>query len=253
MSRMDSLGTELIDAVRNNSSKKVIKLIQDGADVNYVDPVWGSTPLFIAIRYKLYDVAEMLINNGADVNIKPEQNEDGVPPLINAIDMGSFEIVRLLVIHGANMNYVQPNGITPFTYSLYLDATEIAKLFIKHGADVDRANFERVTPLMIVCGNGNEELIDLLIRKGANVDAKNMDGKTAFDLLREKNKALYNRLNSKYNFLRANDRLWDLTQGHIEAKTQKTMAEYMGNLKGGRRTKRRKSAKRRKTRSQRKH
>ena len=250
---MNSLCDKLFNAIRSDNLKNVQNTIDAGVDVNCTNIV-GATPLHVAVRYKLEKIVEILINNGANVN-----TEHGEPPLINAIDMGKIKIIERLVDNGADINYVySDDGKTPFTYALYLDSTEIAKLFISRGANVDQMSVEGVTPLMIVCGNGNEELIELLLSKGANIDAKNTNGKTAFDLLKEKNNAVYERIQRKYNFLRANVRLWDLTQGHIEAQTQKDLFEYMGLQGKGqrktnrRKTNRRKSAKMRKRRSQKK-
>lgn len=256
MSRLVSLGNQLIREVRMNNVKDAEELIIQGADVNYEDD-FGTMPIFIAIQYKLYDMAEMLINHGADVNI-----DHGVTPLINAIDVGSIRMVELLINRGANINYMDHSGITPLTWALYIKSDKIAEILIKRGADVNHANFKGETPLMIACNNGNENLIDLLIINGANIDAKNMDGNTAFDLLKAKHRTIYDKIRNKYNFLIANGELWNLTQGYIEAKTQQVLGQYMDvpNIKskknkiktegGRRRTKRRKSAKRRSQRKQ---
>lgn len=132
MSRMKLLCDTLMNAIRNNKPTNVQNAIIEGADVNCKNVV-GSTPLHLAVRYNSYEIVEILINSGANVNI-----EHGEPPLVNAIDMGKIDIIRLLVDKGADINFVYYNGITPFTHALDLDSIEIAKFFISRGADVNQ-------------------------------------------------------------------------------------------------------------------
>lgn len=250
MSRTGLHGNELITAVDLNDVETAEQLIQQGANVNYIDD-FGFTPLFIAIRNKSIDMATMLVNHGARINIDHGPIDNGPIPLMYAIDMNSFEIVKLLVNRGANVNYIHL-GASPLTWALYLKRPNtIAELLIEHGADVNYFSSNRITPLMIACTNGNENLIHLLLSRGADPNIRNNDGKTAFDLLKEKHPHIYEKI-EKDKFLVANEELWRLTNGNIEASTQKDMAEYMDIRKGGRKkTKQKRSAKRGKTRSRR--
>ncbi len=245
MSRTGLYDNDLITEVEQDKVKEAKELIQQGANVNYIDD-FGFTPLFIAIRNKSIDMATMLVNHGAYINI-----DHGSTPLMYAIDMNSFEIVKLLVNRGADVNYIHL-GASPLTWALYLKRPNtIAELLIEHGADVNYFSSNRITPLMIVCTNGNEKLIHLLLSRGADPNIRNNDGKTAFDLLKEKHPHIYEKI-QKDKFLVANEELWTLTNGNIEASTQRNMAEYMGIRKGGqKKTKQKRSAKRGKTRSRR--
>jgi ankyrin repeat protein len=250
MSRTGLYGNDLITAVERDKVKEAKELIQQGANVNYIDD-FGFMPLFIAIRNKSINMAKMLVNHGAHINTDHEPIPLMYAPLMYAIDMNSFEIVELLVNRGADVNYIHL-GASPLTWALYLKRPNtIAELLIEHGADVNYFSSNKITPLMIVCTNGNEKLIHLLLSRGADPNIRNNDGKTAFDLLKEKNPHIYEKI-QKDKFLVASDKLWRLTNGNIEASTQKDMAEYMGIRKGGRKkTKQKRSAKRVKTRSRR--
>lgn len=241
------LNKQLIEAVRKNNFSEAQTLIRQGAGVNSVD-VWGDRPIYIAIFNRSVKIINLLLDHGAKVNFG-----DSVllSPLMYAIQINSAEIVKLLVNRGADVNY-EYLGATPLTYSLYHNPSyDIAKTLIDHGADVNNMNTSSITPLMIVCSSGNENLINLLLSRGANINIRNRDGKTAFDILQEKHPHIYEKI-QKDIFLMANDKLWTLTDGNIEASTQRDMAEYMGIRKGGRKkTKQRRSVKRGKTRSRR--
>jgi ankyrin repeat protein len=262
MSRTASLGDELITAVEQNEVAKATQLIRQGADVNYIDD-FGFAPLFIAIRHKSINMVSLLVEHGANINF-----EHGTTPLMYAIDMAndvdlsketfekSLKIVKLLVNRGADVNYIHL-GASPLTWALYLKRhKKLVKFLIEHGADVNYFGSNRITPLMIACTNGNEKLIYLLLHRGADPNIINNDGKTAFDLLKERHPTKYPQFHKKLQkdkFVTANEELWTLTLGNIDASTQRDMAEYMGIRKGGqRRTQRRRVSKRGRTRSQRK-
>ena len=56
---------------------------------------------------------------------------------------------------------------------------EMVKLLIDHGADVNQKNFRGATALMAAAGAGTPALVKYLIEKGADVKARDQDGYTA--------------------------------------------------------------------------
>jgi ankyrin repeat protein len=176
--------------------------------------------------------------------------------LIAAVEQNEVTKATQLIRQGADVNYIHL-GASPLTWALYLKRhKKLVKFLIEHGADVNYFGSNRITPLMIACTNGNEKLIYLLLHRGADPNIINNDGKTAFDLLKERHPTKYPQFHKKLQkdkFVTANEELWTLTLGNIDASTQRDMAEYMGIRKGGqRRTQRRRVSKRGRTRSQRK-
>ena len=108
--------TPLNVACDKNALTAVQLLIDEGADVN-TRTNRGSTPLTCAASGKgctlvgsvamnsVYDftnVAEILLDNGADVNI---QN-----PLLFAVRTGNLKMVQLLLANGANINATNATG-----------------------------------------------------------------------------------------------------------------------------------------------
>ncbi len=85
-----------------NTSKEVIDLVSNGADVNFVN-YKGFTPLFVA---RNVEVAKTLVENGADVNY---QNSDGETAVFINPNM---DVVRYLVSCGSKINHRNKKGQT---------------------------------------------------------------------------------------------------------------------------------------------
>ncbi|KAM9995151.1 hypothetical protein ACTFIY_001325 [Dictyostelium cf. discoideum] len=65
-----------------------------------------------------------------DKNIINEVDEDGRTALIWACDRGYFEIAQLLIGNGSNVNVQDGEGMTPLHYAVVCDQFEICKLLL---------------------------------------------------------------------------------------------------------------------------
>ena len=109
-------------------------LIAEGAEVN-VKNNRKVTPLHIAARRDHKEVAEVLITKGANMNAK---NLNGWTPLFNATSEGHMKTAELLIAEGANVNAKEAEGRTrqgrtPLDWAIFFNKTEIADLLRKHG------------------------------------------------------------------------------------------------------------------------
>ena len=84
--------------------------LSDGADPNVTDPKFGVTALSWAALEGKEEIAEFLIEAGADIGAK---NLDGATPLHAAAFMGQLEIVKLLLDYGADVTAKTLNSETP--------------------------------------------------------------------------------------------------------------------------------------------
>lgn len=86
-------------------------LLQAGADPNVRDPIGGLTVSHDAARDGYLDTLQVLVQNGADVNLL---DNDGNLPLHLAAREGHLDVVQYLVTH-CNTQPFQPNarGYTP--------------------------------------------------------------------------------------------------------------------------------------------
>lgn len=57
--------SELYEAVRNKNPELAVLLIENGAKVNYQDSITTNTILYMTLKNKMYDIAQVLISKGA--------------------------------------------------------------------------------------------------------------------------------------------------------------------------------------------
>jgi len=180
-------GSELITAIMYQEFDKAKTLIENGADVNYQDEAYGSTPLILACQYDFVDIAKHLIDKGADINL---QAKNGYTPLIAAAGV-SEELTELLLSKGADPKLSLENGTGAFTTSIVgvlmeRVTTTVAKKLLEKGADINEAptsgDSEGYTALMMASRNNNADLVKFLVKEGADLNRKAKDGSTALSL-----------------------------------------------------------------------
>lgn len=90
------------------------------------------TPLIIACRINSFDIASILIENGANVNSK---DMDSWTPLLNAAKNGNLKIVSLLLEKKAHVDDKDCGGFTPLMWACYKNHLGVVKLLLKHKAN----------------------------------------------------------------------------------------------------------------------
>lgn len=100
---------------------------------------------------------------------------------------GHIEIVNLLLkVKGIDLDKAGLNGYNPLIWASYNNETEIVKILLLAGANCNVTDMWGNTPLYCAVKNGNPELVKALLeRKDINFDAKHKDTQlTAIELAR---------------------------------------------------------------------
>lgn len=98
-------------AVIKNDIAAIKKFIATKTHLNDKDPYGGSTPLISAALFGKTEIAQLLINGGADLNT---QNNDGSTALITASFFCRPEIVKMLLAKKANKTIKNKYGQTAY-------------------------------------------------------------------------------------------------------------------------------------------
>ncbi|WP_346863681.1 ankyrin repeat domain-containing protein [uncultured Draconibacterium sp.] len=155
----------LILASQKGFVKIVEKLIENGALLDEINEN-GSTALIESITFDNFEIAKLLILNGADVNIKATDEEGEYNALCISSAKGKTDIVSLLLNHSANVNIDNSYGETPLTLATEFNHIEVVKLLIENGADINKKNHNNICPLLRASIEGNKSIMSYLMKSG---------------------------------------------------------------------------------------
>lgn len=125
--------SEYLWAITEDDTEKILSLMQKGRNINKISGVGYFTPLMFALEYEKLEIAELLLKNGANPNIR---TRDGSTLLHSATHNESLEKVKLLVKYGADMNMKDQYNLTPLMWAaLNKETLPIAYYLIEAGCD----------------------------------------------------------------------------------------------------------------------
>ncbi|KAG6750791.1 hypothetical protein POTOM_045306 [Populus tomentosa] len=154
----------------------------------------GKTLLHIAISQSRADIVQFL-NLSRMWSFKADQARRASSersqsstrgPIHHAAGGGHLEVLRLLLLKGANVNALTKDGNTALHLAVEERRRGCTRLLLASGAKADaRNNGDGDTPLHIAAGLGDGNMVKLLLHKGANKFIRNKNGKIAYDIAAE--------------------------------------------------------------------
>lgn len=162
-------GVNVWDAVRANNPGKLETFAKAGGDVN-VQKWNGVTPLFVALSEEKPQSYKKLLELGADPNIVASEGRVVVNHAAGTKD--SFWL-QLALEHGGDPNLrneaadVNKRG-TPLYFAIHMGSFENIKLLMEHGADINTVNEFGETPLSEAMGTARFDVVLYLLEQGAD-------------------------------------------------------------------------------------
>lgn len=155
-----------------------------------------TTPLHLAAEFNNLNILKILIESGADVNAKIDNElslhkvrdydrikkimkanlDDGKTPLHFAVEAENENIVKVLIDAGADVNAMNKDEYTPLRLVPQSDDNvNILKLLIDAGSDVNSNSslWNDGTLLHEAAESGKVNILKVLLESGADVNAKN--------------------------------------------------------------------------------
>ena len=162
-------GTALFEACITNRLDVVSLLLELGAAINYAQ----QNPLIEACFLRNMDIVKLFITHGADVNIIDNR---GRTSLGIACQKGFDELVELLLDNGADMNLTSdiPNYKQPIVFAYVRGRISTVKLLLDRGVDVNLTG--NVIPLIVACQQGKIDIVRLLLERGADTNVVPIGG-----------------------------------------------------------------------------
>lgn len=164
----------LMNAALYGSINMMELLLKKGADPNLKN-IEGET----ALMWSLYDSekVKLLLRSGADIHIKSRSGNTAF--LIACVGANQYEILRLLMDHGANPLDRNGKKETALARAAIFGDTSTLSLLLSTGVDIEGADTSGLTPLIQSIFNVNREGTIFLLNKGANPDRIAAFGLTA--------------------------------------------------------------------------
>ena len=154
-------------------------LYEHGADVD-VRGALMRTPLISAVCQGHREIVEWLLCHGADPNLHTDI--ECFTPLHMAVWHRQLEVSRILLQHKVDQNAPDRDGQTPLHRASYRGHIEVARLLLEHGVDVNALDNNRTTALHLASGEGYIDVARLLLERGADVNTQDTNGRTAFHI-----------------------------------------------------------------------
>lgn len=193
--KYDELSKRLLEEAFLGRDAEVLKLINQGVNVNYCD-YDKRTALHVAAAEGHVSCMRVLIRAGAQLCYDRWNNTALVDAINYANRSGDSEPVRVLrAIESRSLC----GATSATTKTMELDSNQINVIrryramnaaargdvttvsqMLYEGLDVNMYDYDRRTPLMVAASEGKREVVDVLLQHGANIRRRDRWGSTAY-------------------------------------------------------------------------
>ena len=165
------VGTTALTIATSKGHLEVVRLLVAARNCNVnVRQHKGSTALFIAAQNGFPKIVELLVRNGAGVNLALD---DGTSPLCAAAFRGNIEVVkRLLEAPDIRVDHTTHEQVTALAYATTHGHVDVVKFLLDKKADPNIADDEGVAPLHIACIYGFTDIAGMLLNAGADTELR---------------------------------------------------------------------------------
>jgi ankyrin repeat protein len=151
-------------------------LLQHNADI-YAGDHGKRDALAFALEMNNLMITKVLLEH---LPVSSGTGFDISPNLLTAASRGHYEIVKLLLDHGADPNH-KFSGKTPLGAAAREGHTDIVEVLARRGADFTEPCYKGLTPLQLAAESGRYAVVESLLQLGAEVDS-NVAAGTALEL-----------------------------------------------------------------------
>ncbi|CEJ82045.1 hypothetical protein VHEMI02137 [[Torrubiella] hemipterigena] len=167
-------------AVNDNNVLAAALLLNKGADIDETEQrnLDRLTALHIAFRNRNIELVELLLSHGASTSIR---TRPGYTVLLQAIEVNEFDMVRVLLNGGADVEerHNDDDESLPLSVAACKGYNEIVSLLLDHDADVEGKDKYDCTAVANVASTEHVSTMRLLLERGADSRARAASGYNA--------------------------------------------------------------------------
>ncbi|KAM8794752.1 SH3 and multiple ankyrin repeat domains protein 1 [Eudromia elegans] len=180
---------KFLDYVQHGAADKVARLLERGLDPNYHDCDSGETPLTLAAQRDgpgELEIIRLLCLGGAHLDFRAR---DGATALHRAVCTRRYGALLALLDLGGSPNYKDRRGLTPLYHTAMVGGDpRCCELLLYHRAHVGTQDENGWQEIHQACQHGHSQHLEHLLFYGAQAAAQNASGNTALHIC-----ALYNK------------------------------------------------------------
>ena len=154
--RVERILQEALDYSIKRASERICRcLVEHGAD--------AQVAMLVASRNGWTQLCEYLLDSGVNVDV---EDENGLSVLMMAAQFGQFDICKLLIARGANVNTL--GKVTALFFGVKGGYYNVCNLLIEAGAEVNERLVQGYTALIVAAHYGHINICRLLLNFGAD-------------------------------------------------------------------------------------
>lgn len=136
-----------------------------------------TSPLHIAALFNNVTCAKFYLDNKIDANLL---NHEGCTALNIAASHHSYQVANLLIQHGADINTRDAKKLSPIAYTVRFGNIALTELLLKYNASCVLSN--KNTLLHVATYNNKPEMVSFLIKQNFHVNEKNAQNITPISI-----------------------------------------------------------------------
>mmetsp|Transcript_16075 Transcript_16075/g.29464 ORF Transcript_16075/g.29464 Transcript_16075/m.29464 type:complete len:182 (-) Transcript_16075:126-671(-) len=157
--RIMALNDDMLRLIENDQVAQVAELLDNGFPLNQPLNVLLMCPLHFAASHGSYNVADALLQRGADPNIV---DSNGRRPLHYGSANGHLGLIHLLLNYGADPNAISNGGDTPLIKASSFGQDQAVQLLVSRGADPLQRNYLSQTAEDLARMSGRRNIVIFL-------------------------------------------------------------------------------------------
>ncbi|CAN9513791.1 unnamed protein product [Ophioblennius macclurei] len=178
--------TPLHLAVITKQPSMVKTLLRSGAEPSALDRN-GQTALHLCCEYGQRDCLSVVLSLSTSSTCLETRNYEGLSPLHLAVLQGRKDLAQMLLDAGADINAMDvKSGQSPLMHAVESNNVDMVHFLIENGCDVNSQSYSGNTALHSACGRGQVDTVRLLLKRGADSSLKNYHNDTPVMVAKDK-------------------------------------------------------------------